>query len=110
LLTLDDINIEHEREQYGFTPLLQASFDGQLEMVDLLIEAGANIEAGDDWGDTPLNVATWNGNMAVVERLLELGAEPNVVNVQGSNALDHAKSQNHEELEALLLTILEGEG
>jgi len=107
LLAQDVIDLEHRRSQYGFTPLLVAAFEGNLEMVDLLVAHGANIEAQDDWDDTPLNVASWNGNFDVVQKLVELGAKPDVVNTQGNNALDHTQSQGHEEIEALLLTVLE---
>ncbi|KAI0269072.1 ankyrin repeat-containing domain protein, partial [Russula aff. rugulosa BPL654] len=42
---------------FGFTPLHQASANGRIEIVRLLIEHGANVEAKNDEGETPLDVA-----------------------------------------------------
>lgn len=108
LLETNDFDLEHERKQYGFTPLLVAAFAGSLDMVELLVAHGANIEAQDDWNDTPLNVAAWNGKFEVVQKLVELGANPDVTNTQGNTALDHTQSQKHTEIEDYLLTVLEG--
>ncbi|MEM7333375.1 MAG: ankyrin repeat domain-containing protein [Chloroflexota bacterium] len=107
LLADGEIDLEHRRDRFGFTPLLAAAFEGQVEMVELLIEHGANIEAVDDWNDTAVNVAAWNGELAAIEKLIELGANPNVDNNNGQNALDHAKNQGHEEVEEFLATLIE---
>lgn len=37
---------------------------GSAEMVEALIDAGANLQAGDEDGDTPLHCAIWGGNTA----------------------------------------------
>ncbi len=109
LLSKESIDLEHRRDQFGFTPLLTAAFEGHVEMVELLIAHGANIEAEDNWKDTPINVAAWNGQLAVVETLIALGANPDAQNTSGNNALDHAKNQNHEEVETFLASILSNE-
>lgn len=103
LLKHEEIDLEHQRTRYSFTPLLVAAFEGSAEVVTLLIENGANIEAGDAWGDTPLNVAAWNGKLDTVKLLVELGAEVDATNSQGHTALSHSRSQNHEEIETFLL-------
>ncbi|MCP5095485.1 MAG: hypothetical protein GY943_08030, partial [Chloroflexi bacterium] len=107
LLTLDGIDMEHRRDKWEFTPLLLAAFEGNIEMVDLLVSHGANIEANDKWEDTPLNTAAWNGKLEVVQRLVELGAKTDVINVEGKGPLDHARGQKHEDVEAFLLTVIE---
>ncbi|MEM8862059.1 MAG: ankyrin repeat domain-containing protein [Chloroflexota bacterium] len=107
LLSEGIIDLESRRQQYGFTPLLVAAFEGNVEMVELLLENGSEIEAVDDWGDTSVNVSAWNGKLEVVEKLVQLGAISNVENSNGNTALDHAKSQNHPEIEAFLLTVAE---
>ena len=107
LLAEGDFDLEARRSQYGFTPLLVAAFEGHVEMVELLVEHGADIEAGDDWGDTPLNVSAWNGKHDVVEKLIELGAILEVENSSGHTALNHAKNQGHEEVEKLIAAALE---
>ena len=108
LLEEGKIDLELERELYGFTPLLVAAFEGNVEMVEMLITHGADIEAFDDWEDTPINVAAWNGKLAVVQKLVELGANPDHANTNGNTALSHSQSQGHEDIEAFLTAILEG--
>ncbi|MEM7114872.1 MAG: ankyrin repeat domain-containing protein [Chloroflexota bacterium] len=111
LLAEEKIDLEARREQWEFTPLLNAAFDGHVEMVELLVEHGADIEGVDAWGDTPLNAASWNGHLEVVQRLVELGANPDVTNVNGDNGVAHGRKQGHEDIEAYLTTIIEdGEG
>ena len=49
-----------------------------LETADLLIGAGANVNAKNDYSATPMSLACTNGNAAMVEKLLEAGANPNL--------------------------------
>jgi uncharacterized protein len=73
---------------------------------ELLLEAGADIEAHDYYGNTPLlEAAARSGqNEAVIELLLEHKADVNLVNVQGESALMIAVMRpGHEEKVKLLL-------
>lgn len=54
----------------GNTLLHCASLDGQVEVVDLLLEFEANINAKNENGWTPLHRATLGGQVKVAERLL----------------------------------------
>ena len=58
-----------------------------LESVDLLIRAGANVNAKNDYSATPLSLACTNGNSAVVEKLLSAGANPNAPAASGETPL-----------------------
>ncbi|KAI0269607.1 ankyrin repeat-containing domain protein, partial [Russula aff. rugulosa BPL654] len=56
----------------GFTPLHKASASGRIEIVRLLIEHGANVEAKDYLGQTPLDVARlYNGREEMIKLLSE---------------------------------------
>ncbi len=44
----------------GETPLHRAAAFGSEESIQMLLEAGANVEAKDDHGDTPLSWASWH--------------------------------------------------
>lgn len=57
------------------TPLLIASGSGHLDVVKLLVEAGAEVDAMTDAGWTPLRAACAAGHAAVVKYLVERGAE-----------------------------------
>ena len=59
----------------GTTALHWASYRDDLESADLLIRAGANVNAANDLGATPLWTASLNGSAAIVRRLLQAGAE-----------------------------------
>ena len=74
----------------GATALHWAAYHDDFELVDRLIDAGANVNAANDLGVTPLALASSNGNKAVVERLLEAGANPNVGGETGVTPLMQA--------------------
>ena len=55
----------------GTTALHWVSYRDDLESVNLLIAAGANVNAANDLGATPLWIACENGGAALVAALLE---------------------------------------
>jgi ankyrin repeat protein len=54
---------------------MAASGGGRTEMVKLLLDKGANVEARSDDGTTALQLAVSNGNTEVVKLLREKGAK-----------------------------------
>lgn len=56
-------------------------------MADLLIRAGARVDAANDLGATPLYLACTNRSAAMVERLLEAKANPNAKLLNGETVL-----------------------
>ena len=55
--------------------LLQAATDGNLELVEMLIDAGTQIECTDYRGRTPLLLAVWAGHFTTSVFLLDHGAD-----------------------------------
>jgi hypothetical protein len=61
----------------GATPLLAAAeANGTLAVVSLLLDKGADVNAGDTRGVTPLIAAATVGNTSVAKLLLQRGADP----------------------------------
>ena len=72
----------------GTTALHWAAFRDDLEMVKLLLSAGANVKAGTREGAiTPLFMACTNGNAGIIGAMLKAGADANAVNANGTTAL-----------------------
>ena len=60
-----------------FTPLLAAASANDLEMAQLFVEKGVDVNAATGKGDTPLQYAAGAGNLAMVKLLLAKGADVN---------------------------------
>eukprot|EP01065_Artemidia_motanka_P025861 TRINITY_DN30808_c0_g1_i1.p1 TRINITY_DN30808_c0_g1~~TRINITY_DN30808_c0_g1_i1.p1 ORF type:complete len:682 (+),score=218.68 TRINITY_DN30808_c0_g1_i1:65-2047(+) len=81
----------------GTTPLHNASFNGHLPIVKLLLDKGAAIDvrrtsatAEADTQQTPLMWAICAGHYGVVRHLVEQGADLSLVDNQGHSAVVHA--------------------
>lgn len=79
----------------GVTPLIAAAENGSLEVVRLLVDAGADVNRPDSSGFTPLMGAARAGHAKMVEFLLERGARLDAVDASGRNALTHAVEFKH---------------
>ncbi len=66
---------------------------GEPNVADTLIRHGLCVDARDRFGSTPLHIAAFHSNLAFVECLLAAGADPNLHDVAGHTALDHAISK-----------------
>jgi ankyrin repeat protein len=81
------------RNAFGGTPLLTAARNTDLpELMKLLIEAGANVNAMDSQGENALHKLAWFGypqnNVQTARILLDAGADITVKNKQGKTPLD----------------------
>ena len=71
----------------GLTAMHQVATDGDTELAQLLIYAGANLKATTRLGGyTPLLLAARNGDGAMIETLLKGGADPNQATTNGTSA------------------------
>ena len=86
------------------TALILAATHGHTECVKVLLEAGANPNATDDWENTALfKAASYNHLLCVIE-LLNHNADPNSSNHWGALPLQYAALQGHHEVIAALLS------
>jgi len=63
------VNARQGASGLGFTPLMEAALNGQTEMVDLLLEHGADRTMRDDKGHTAGDYARQNGHAALADHL-----------------------------------------
>jgi ankyrin repeat protein len=73
-----------------------------LEIVELLLEAGADPNARQERGFVPLHDAAANGNVGLVDLLLKHGARPDAKTDDGKTAADMAVERGHQDLAAKL--------
>ncbi len=113
-----DINIKgscHESRQASpspvwessITPLQIAVCKDNLNMIQLLLDRGAEINATNDNGSTALHYAVANGNRNTIETLLVKGADIHAKDLKGQTPLfyiylNHQTEQNQKILETLL--------
>lgn len=75
----------------GWAPLHYAATKGHLDVMALLLENHAYIDAASPNGSTPLMMAAMYGTSSAVKLLLEAGADPSLKNSQGLTAIDFAQ-------------------
>jgi ankyrin repeat protein len=87
----------------GTTAIMWAAHHDDLDLVQALIEAGANVTLTNQFGTSALTEAAIIGSPSVVDALLEAGADPNTRNPEGETPLMAvARSGNVEAARRLL--------
>lgn len=79
-LLATDRGLINARDKDGSTPLHCATWKGQQEVVALLLESGADVNAhnaNEHWGTTPLHAAAHANQAAIAQMLIDHGADVN---------------------------------
>lgn len=99
ILSKKDVDQINEFNGSGNTPLNIAADRGKLEIVELLLQNGADPNLGHlDDGWTSLMHASCNGYKEIVSLLLEYGADQHLKNKRGNNAINFAKSNYRKDI------------
>ena len=94
---------------YGRLPITVAAGDGSIQIVELLLRHGADVNVQNDtWNTsnmrlTALEAVIWSGNTNLCKLLLEAGANPDLQSGPGESALHYAFSYHRMEMAAWLL-------
>jgi hypothetical protein len=83
------------RNPMHVAPLHSALAGSDPEIVLLLLDAGADVNAVQADGYTPLHEAAQNGDQAMAERLVATGADPRARLDDGSTPADSARTAGH---------------
>jgi ankyrin repeat protein len=75
-----------------------------MEIVNMLLEHGANPNATQERGFVPLHDAAANGNLALVQLLVKHGAQVNAKAEDGKTPADMATERGHKEVAEWLET------
>ncbi len=88
------------------TPLIAACTSGSLEIVRILLQAGASVHIANQKGHTALSEACYHGHSEIVKELVLAGAAIDVRSTFGSTPLHdaaHGSTASHTEICSLLL-------
>lgn len=91
-----------QTDEYGFSPLIEATIANKNDVVALLLEYGAVIDNADTTGRTALHWAVDNHNLALCELLLANKADANAYTTAGQPVLVYPLLRQQIELKKLL--------
>lgn len=86
--------------------LIFAAINGDKEVLELLLDRGANVNSRDEYGNTPLMKASQWGHLGLVKLLLERGADLALKNKYGKTALALASDNSRLDVARYLRSII----
>ncbi|XP_048251511.1 ankyrin repeat domain-containing protein 2-like [Haliotis rufescens] len=105
ILSSGNVNINCRAGRYCKTPVMWAAYGGHREVLELLINFGADLSVFDSGHSNLLFWACLGGHVKTVEFILSLGAvDINALNINGWTAVDWAKRLGHQRVVDLMLS------
>ncbi|MGI4936901.1 MAG: ankyrin repeat domain-containing protein, partial [Janthinobacterium lividum] len=87
-----------ELNRPGWTELHYAASVGRNDIVQVLLDNAAYIDAGSANGITPMMMAARDGHILTIKLLLDEGADATLRNSAGMLAIDFARMNNHKDI------------
>jgi len=100
--SINNLSIPYKELEYD-TPLMYAAYCGVSSVVEVLIDAGADVNIQRDNRWTALHYATKCGHIECASILLSNEAQIGILNDSGWTALEYACRQNNKDMVELLL-------
>jgi len=94
---------DEPRKPDGSTPLMVASFEGDVAEAGRLLKEGANVKAVNSYGVNAMQLAADTANTELIRLLLKAGADPESPNADGETALHMVARSGNVEAAKLLL-------
>ena len=94
--------IENEHIDISPTPLMNAAYRGNTNIINMLLENGADINYTTDYGMTALMMASSFNQFEAAKVLLENNADTSVTDEYGRTALDLSKLEDYKDIVELL--------
>uniref|UniRef100_A0A336L5G5 CSON003381 protein n=1 Tax=Culicoides sonorensis TaxID=179676 RepID=A0A336L5G5_CULSO len=95
--------VEDRGQKNDCTPLMEAASAGHIDIIELLLKHGADVNAQSSTGNTPLMYACAGGHVDAVKLLLAAGANVEDHNENGHTPLMEAASAGHVSVAKILL-------
>ena len=94
---------DEPRKPDGSTPLMVASFEGDVAEAGRLLKEGANVKGTNAYGVNAMQLAADTANTELIRLLLKAGADPESPNADGETALHLVARSGNVEAAKLLL-------
>ena len=93
----------NEKDIYGQNPIYYSAREGHLNLCQLLIEKGSNINLEDKFGQTCIYYAIRQGHYNIVEYLIKKGANINISDRKRQTPVSYAAKMNQDRIVDLLV-------
>ncbi len=82
-----------QRNEFGDTPLILAAGRGADDIIEILLEANANVGCTNDFGFGALNTALWYGHLSIAKMLVACGAEVSIDSAAALGDIDRIEQE-----------------
>lgn len=89
LSTIPEFNY-NDKNHRGYSPLMLAVYNGQIDFCEALLRCGADVNSTDSVGNTLLMGAAFKGDLEIIKLLLQFGANVDLKNKSNMTVRDWA--------------------